>query len=210
MMAMRNSQGVIVKIKKILVVLFLAQGIASLSGCAKIYHVPIVPRTIAILPFANETTNLDGPVIVRKKLYERINHITYYRAIPLNEVDTKLHGIGITDGGQLRAVTPQQLGKALGAEVLYYGNLQVFTPTRITLGDVVRLNVKMVDPDTGNLIWEKTTGVPSMAKLDYKDSVLDNLVNLGKRAVIEKVIKIPLEKEINRLVAKMVYEMPRY
>src|SRR5690349_8925835 len=78
-----------------------------LGGCslgprylAKEFH---PPQIIAVLPFDNETNDVEGPELVRKALIEVLPRRGYL-VLDKESVDTVLREkFGITDGGQLRA-----------------------------------------------------------------------------------------------------------
>jgi hypothetical protein len=75
---------------------------------------------------------------------------------PLDAVDEQPRALGITDGGQLRAVTPQKLASVLGVDGLLYGEIEDYKYRKIgtyanRLADV---RLTLVDPQTGRALWE--------------------------------------------------------
>ena len=114
------------------------------------------PRAIAVLPFANETNDVEGPESVRKLLIELLPRRGY---APMNEetVDRTLREkLGITEGGQLGSVTAQEIGQELGCDGLMYGNLLTFMdlPLGYVRKRTVKADLKLVDSRTGNVLWE--------------------------------------------------------
>jgi hypothetical protein len=101
----------------------------SVVACApsKVYlsEKYVAARKVAILPMANETTDLDGPIYVRQMIYEQLA-LRGFDLLPLADVAEKLRTQGFTDGGQLKAATPRQLGEWTGADTLFYPVLEDF------------------------------------------------------------------------------------
>lgn len=136
----------------------------GLSGCAtgpkylaKDYA---PPARVAVLPFGNETNDVDGPESVRKLLTELLPTRGYV-AVPEDRVDQVLkEKFGITDGGQLDSVTPQELGKALDVDGLIYGNLISFVdiPLGFASKRTVKAEFRLVDAKSGEKIWEDRKG----------------------------------------------------
>jgi hypothetical protein len=129
-----------------------------LSGC--VVHHP--PRPY-VLPFTNETNDVDGPVVLRKKMIEALEDHSYV-VKDVKETDEILRDrMGITLGGQLSLTTPQKLGQELGVEGVLYGTLMDFNETTLGAIDIkkVRGKFKLVDTMTGQNIWERGLGVRS-------------------------------------------------
>lgn len=131
------------------------------SGCAlnPSYLAPNfhTPERIAVLPFANETNDVEGPEIVRKALLD-ILPSRGYGVVPPEEVDTVLREkFGVTDGGQLVSVAPQRIARALGADGLIFGNLLAFQdlPLGYARKRTVKANLRLLDGGTGELLWEE-------------------------------------------------------
>ncbi|MBU2572590.1 MAG: DUF799 family lipoprotein [Elusimicrobia bacterium] len=81
------------------------------------------PMTVAVLPFENETTDLDAVGLYRQ-LFATALLEKGYKVIPTAEVDEKLREMGITQGGQLGAFKNADLQQKLDAEALVFGNLK--------------------------------------------------------------------------------------
>src|SRR5262249_47408017 len=113
------------------------------------------PQKIAVLPMANETTDLDGPPFVRQLIFNNLA-ARGYMLVPLEQMDAKLLAEGFTDGGQLNAVTPQKLGEWVGADGLFYGTLVNFS--YINLGYYWQRKVtifgRLVSATSGEKLWE--------------------------------------------------------
>jgi len=120
----------------------------------------IPPETLAILPFTNETNDIEAPGLVRKFLVEILPEYGY--AFSNSEkIDSILkENFGITDGGQLGSVSPEKLGQALLADGLLYGNVLSFQdlPLGYFRKRTVKITLKIVDSKTGRLLWEDQKG----------------------------------------------------
>jgi hypothetical protein len=113
---------------------------------------------IAILPFANETNTVDAPEILRTLLFE-VAAGRRYALQPLEETDRRLREqLQISDGGQLAAAIPSELGDALEVETLFYGD--VLEWKKVTTGIynmvTVKARFKLVDAASGAVRWERT------------------------------------------------------
>lgn len=139
-----------------------------LSGCA---IVPVQPtgdpnnpiKRLAVLPFRNDTTDVDAPNFVRERLIPALER-RLYRVIPVEETDRILRDqLGITLGGQLEMASVAKLKEALQADGLLYGTIMDFGD--VTTGLVnerkVRGKFKIIDTATETVFWENGLGVKS-------------------------------------------------
>jgi hypothetical protein len=139
-----------------------------LSGCA---IVPVQPngdpnnpiKRLAVLPFRNDTTDVDAPNFVRERLIPALER-RLYPVIPVEETDRILRDqLGITLGGQLEMASVAKLKEALQADGLLYGTIMDFG--EVTTGLVnekkVRGKFKIIDTATETVFWENGLGVKS-------------------------------------------------
>jgi hypothetical protein len=120
-------------------------------------------KRVAVLPLKNETTDVDGPVVLRKKMVEALEDRSY-TVKDTKETDRILRDqMGITLGGQLDLTSARELGETLGVEGLLYGTLMDFD--EVTTGAInvkkVRGKFKLVSAMTGQAVWERGLGVRS-------------------------------------------------
>jgi hypothetical protein len=142
--------------------------LAAATGCLpppshfpRDYSNPI--KRVAILPMTNDTNDVDGPVVMRKKMAQALERRSYVVQDP-KETDQILRDrMGITLGGQLSLTTAQKLGEELGVEGVLYGTLMDFDES--TLGAInvrkVRGKFMLVNTMTGLTMWERGLGVRS-------------------------------------------------
>ena len=120
-------------------------------------------RTIAVLPFVNNTNDVDGPVYVRTLFAAELDR-HQYTVKPLAEVDQILKDqMSVTLGKQLDMITPKQLGETLGVDAVIIGSLDNFDQLMTGVYNVkkVRVRTKLVNCKTGQTVWRNGIGVKS-------------------------------------------------
>lgn len=167
------------------------------------------PGRVAVLPMSNDTNDLDGPIFVRKALFNMlVRH--GYQLIPLDEVDAKLKVQGFTDGGQLKAATPQKIGEWIGADGLFYSTLEDFN--YILLGFYTQREVKiqgqMVDAQTGEKLWESEGGLTSRVVAASKEEAKRQFAIQTATKFAEKLTHIPLQFETEAAVVRLLNTLP--
>ena len=146
-----------------------------LSSCTTLPDRGVKPNyTVAVLPINNATTDVDGPVLVRRVFNDKIQK--YYKTKPLKDVDKLLMDqMGITLGAQLNMTTPQKLGELLGVDAVIYGYLLNFDDIKTVALNVrrVRAGFKMVDVKSGRTIWAGGHGVSNITGVVPVDFFID-------------------------------------
>jgi hypothetical protein len=193
---------------------FVCAGLFIVCGCASgpaVYVAKDVPpfQRMAVLPMSNETNDLDGPVFIRSL----IQHDLAYRGanlVPLNVVDAKLKDNGFTDGGQLRAAKPVDIGQWLGADTLFYTTLVDFS--YINAGFYwqrkVTVTGRLVDARTGARIWETTRGWTTRWVVIDKERAQREFVTQLAIQAAQKLIHQPLAIESRRTVDRLLNTIP--
>lgn len=192
---------------------FLLGCVLVLSGCTikpkflASDYVP--PRSIALLPMGNQTNDMDGPEVVRNMMFKYLPRRGYY-SIPIDRIDEILKKNGITQGGQLYAITPEKLGQELGVDALMYGELLEFGTLNIGFyrRKQVEASFKIVDAGTGKVLWE------DVRKVSTKKFALD--ADAAKRAfaeglaekVVGKMLNIHLKAETRECIRRIVSTLP--
>jgi hypothetical protein len=165
---------------------------------------------VAVLPFDNQSTDLGAADVMRRLAVEEFSK-RGYQPLPLEEVDGKLAGLGVSEGGQLPSVKPEDLAKALGADLLCYGDVQDFTFQN--LGFVIRknvaLNVRLLAVSTGETLYE-ATGVGQDIKIyTNKDEAKKAFVEQLAVRLVQNLLKSPLRKEAEAAAWKTLDGLPR-
>ena len=81
------------------------------------------PMKVAVLPFENESLDIEAADVYRELFYLGIQE-KQYTVVPMAEVDAKLKAMGISEGGQLAAFRKTDLQRKLGADALFFGDLK--------------------------------------------------------------------------------------
>jgi hypothetical protein len=81
------------------------------------------PQIIALLPTNNQTTDVNGAIVFRNLLYEKLRDKKYAKLLDIAVVDSLLNEQGITDGGQLATIGKEELFKALFVDGLLFIDL---------------------------------------------------------------------------------------
>ncbi len=176
--------------------------ILTLAGCMIPQPRPYLPRDVnnplkrvAVLPMKNDTTDVDGPELVRKKMVASLENRSYV-VQDLKETDQILRDrMGITLGGQLDMSTAQKLGETLGVEGVLYGNLMDFDETTTGIINVkkVRGKFKLVNAMTGQTVWSRGLGVKSEMRMQGAAGSVGTLVSRAADARDKEVPWVLLE-----------------
>jgi len=135
-------------------------------------------KKVAVLPMKNDTSDVDGPELVRKKMVQALQNHSYV-VMDLKETDQLLRDrMGITLGGQLELSTAQKIGETLGVQGLLYGQLMDFD--ELTTGAInvkkVRGRFNLVNTMTGQTIWARGLGVRSEMRMQGTEGQAAELI----------------------------------
>jgi hypothetical protein len=190
---------------------FVAASVLLLVGCEPPPVLPPLVETVAVLPFDNESNNLDAPDILQKLVFEALKD-SPYKSLEIDAVNGKLEKVGIVDGGQLAIVDPTKLGKDLGVQALIFGYVENFDYTNIGfyLQRKVKLDLKMVDVQTGATLWEGSgTGMQPQVFLNKDEAKKAFLEGVAKQT-IDKIAKSPLDAEAKTAVENALRKLPGF
>lgn len=167
------------------------------------------PGRVAVLPFDNRSTDLVGPELLRKLVVADLRSHGY-EPQPLEDVDAKLREIGVTDGGQLRAVRAEKLRETLGEDGLVYGTVEEFAFLNVgfAVRRVVRLHLRFVNGATGETLWEDTgQGITEWFTFKRKDAERAFMEGVAQRA-LELAFRTPLMPESREAIRQLFYKLP--
>lgn len=158
---------------------------------------------MAILPFTDETTSIDGPPMLRTLIYGSLT-AAGYRIQPLEETDKLLLSHGLTQGGQLGAADQAELCKWLGVERLFYGDINEFGEVMAGVYNrrMIKGRVMLWDLKDGGLVWALDT---SVIKVNTSKSFLGGMFSQLAKGLIERIKNKPLAYE-SGLFARQVAE----
>ncbi|MBI1979489.1 MAG: DUF799 family lipoprotein [Elusimicrobia bacterium] len=120
------------------------QGLSSTFKNSKSKTVFNPDSKVAILPLENYTNDIRVPSAVREQLTLEASRLGFH-VVPYDKVEELLRMQGFTDGGQLSATTPKELGKIVGAELLVMGVVEALRKS----------SLKLVHAPSGNTIFQK-------------------------------------------------------
>ncbi|MBI4056689.1 MAG: DUF799 family lipoprotein [Elusimicrobia bacterium] len=169
-----------------------------------------IPRSVAVLPFENQSLDLMGPEMLRKMTVQRLG-FWGYTIVPLEQSDAKLQGMGITDGGQLKSLSPQEIGKQLGVEGLCYGTVEQFSFQNVGfyLKRSVGVRLKLVSALSGERLWEGSGEARVVEVHGKKDKAERAFVRGLAQKAAENMFKSPLKPEANEALDRLFLKIPR-
>ncbi|MBI4776647.1 MAG: DUF799 family lipoprotein [Deltaproteobacteria bacterium] len=112
------------------------------------------PKTVAVLPFLNETGKEEAPEVVRRCFYNHFSSLPYLD-MELFRVDSLLRSKGVTDPTNVQKMTPQQLGAILNVDAVIYGTITHYNRIYAVLVSDVAVGaiLRMADTKTGEDLW---------------------------------------------------------
>ncbi len=168
------------------------------------------PIKIAILPFANETTDLASAELSRLFFIIGLKE-KGYDVVDMETTDRILKENGITDGGQLNSISPTELQKKLGTEGLLYGS--VIDAEYSTLGIVKKkkATVKIIVKQNEKNVWQdqetvKEGGLGNLA--NPLQGLTEQVVDKTFEKAFAKYSGHPLEPLFEALIYKLQNKMP--
>jgi hypothetical protein len=181
------------------------------GGCRVPVPGPPLVETLAVLPFDNDSNDLNAPDILQRYVYLALKP-SVYKVIDINEVNAKLESVGIVDGGQLVVVDPVKLGRDLGVHALMFGVVTHFDYVNIGFyrHRKVGLELRLVDVATGETIWEKSgQGYTPMVAFDADDAKKEFTKGVADQ-MAEKMLKSPLDDEARVAAIRTLTGLPGF
>ena len=162
--------------------------------------------SVAILPFTDQTTSIDGPPMLRTLLHEALRDAGY-RIQPLEETDKLLFSHGFTQGGQLGAADQAEICKWLGVERIFYGDINEFGEVMAGVYNrrMIKGRVMLWDLRSGNYIWSMDAAV---IKAEMSKSFLGGMFAQLAKGLAERIKNKPLAYEASVFSAKIVEALP--
>lgn len=171
----------------------------------------IVPDgRIALLPFENYSNDVSAPDLLREEVSKRFA-LRGYAPLGTGETDEKLRAIGITDGGQLPAVKPADIGRALGVDLLCYGSLEDFTFQNLgfVIRKSVRLRLKIVSAGTGETLFEASGRGRDVRLFLNRDEATAAFIVYSAEKLAQNMLKHPLLAESERAMGDIFGRLPQ-
>lgn len=171
-------------------------------------HASSFPAAIALLPLENQSLDLRAPELLRDLLDTYLSAASF-NLTDVKEAEEKIRGIGIQEGGQLNAVTPQKLGALLEADALLYGDIETFNNANIGVyaSRTVKVRLWLVDAKTGTVLWE-TEKSKANSELGISKGAAKNILIKGyANKAVENILDSPLYPESEDVVRLLVREL---
>ncbi|MCK4353549.1 DUF799 family lipoprotein [candidate division WOR-3 bacterium] len=167
------------------------------------------PNKVALLLLDNQSNDLQVVGLVRELFFRKLKD-RGFKLVALQVVDTTLFNIGITDGGQLRAIEPRELFSKLCADWLIYGTILKadYITTGIYSKKEVKMKFKIVSAMEDTTIWEgEGTGLESDINLNLKEAG-KKLFEQIKEKVISNIFDHPLRREAEEAINEASRKLP--
>ena len=144
--------------KKIIVIVGLVS--IFLSGCATVepydYSAFIAskPRSILVIPPMNDTVEVNAPYTFISTITRPLAEKGYY-VFPVAVIDTFLKENGLPTPAEMNDVPLDKLREYIGADAVLYTHINQWGQKYQVVSSkaVVSANLKLVDAQTGNVIW---------------------------------------------------------
>jgi len=113
-----------------------------------------MPRTVAVLPFVDQSKSKQGIEAVRRAFYNHFSALPY-TDVELYRVDRLLRKAGLTDPKVIANTPPQRLGEILNADAVILGDVSNFDKFYALLYSQVAVGaeMKMFDTKSGHFLW---------------------------------------------------------
>jgi hypothetical protein len=165
---------------------------------------PFVVTVVTTLPFDNASASIDAPKILRAQLHPRIQRKGYVLQ-PMGDTDSKLNGMGIQLGGQIKGVDPKELREKLGADLVVWGT--VYESSSLVTGVYnsrkVDAEIIVTDLRTGEVIWKDRQRIATDDQNFGAKKGIDFLAG-----AVQGVVKADMTKEHILMADTLVNRMP--
>ena len=115
------------------------------------------PRSIVVVPPFNKTTAVDAPGMFTTTISQPFAEKGYY-IFPVFLTRDILIDMGLSDEGLNSQVPPQRFRETFGADAVLFVTITAWTTTYVFLSSAVTVEAvyKLVDTDSGEVIWQTT------------------------------------------------------
>jgi len=112
------------------------------------------PRTVAILPFVDESRSKKGTDTVRKHFYNHFSSLPF-KDMELYRVDHLLRKAGLNDPEGIKNMPPEELGKILNVDAVIFGSISNFDKIFAVVYSQVSVGaeMEMYETKTGHFLW---------------------------------------------------------
>jgi nucleoid-associated protein YgaU len=148
-------------------------------------------RTIAILPFKNQTDNEEISKILREAVFRNLS-LKGYDLIKFKQIDQRLK-MASYHTKEINTVGNYKLGRVLEADALMYGTVtkcsKLFSViySRITIG----AELELVDTSDSKTIWKANheelthSGTPPMSPFSIPEKIIESSINVRDKVIVD-------------------------
>jgi len=177
-------------------------------------------RTIAILPFKNQTENEEIPTILREAVFRNMS-LKGYDLIKLKQIDQRLM-MASYHTKEIDIIGNYKLGRILEADALMYGTVtkcsKLFSViySRITIS----AELELVDITDSKTIWKANheelthSGTPPMSPFAIPEKIIESSINVRNKVIIDtagtlarKLVKGIPERDIQEVLTDYAIEI---
>lgn len=167
---------------------FLLLAVAIVAGCAsppdysafRAHH----PRSILVIPPINESTDLKATYGVLSTVTRPLAEMGYY-VFPVAVIDQFLKENGMPTPGEMNQIPLNKIDEVIGADAVLYLVVNQYG-TKYSIIDsssIVRMHARLVDVQTGNLLWS--------GAIEFRDSSSsgsNDLIGMLISAAVNQVV----------------------
>ena len=177
-------------------------------------------RTIAILPFKNQTDNEEIPKILRDAVFRNLS-LKGYDLIKLKQIDQRLK-MASYHTNEINTMGNYKLGRILEADALMYGTVtkcsKLFSVvySRITIA----AELELVDTSDSKTIWKANheelthSGTPPMSPFAIPEKIIASSINVRDKVIVDtadtlakKLVKGIPERDIQEILTDFAIEI---
>lgn len=137
------------------------------------------PRSILVLMPTNESTEIKASSAVLTNAIFPLSEAGYYIFDPSLVNDTFKFN-GVYEPSEIHQISVNKLKQIFGADSVLYINIKEYGSTYMVLDSVTKVSVeaKLVDTNTGNIMWQKTASATnsSQGSSDIASMLLNALI----------------------------------
>ncbi|MFO8056626.1 MAG: DUF799 family lipoprotein [bacterium] len=113
------------------------------------------PKSIAVLPFDNMSTDLDATPLIRPIVAKRLRY-KGYKVPDLKWADKRLQEAGVLIAHDVYSFTPEELGDILSVDAVMFGTVTDFSTKYAVLAAsvTIQLRLELADCETGEMLWQ--------------------------------------------------------
>lgn len=120
------------------------------------------PLSILVLPPINNTTEVVAPYSVLAQVIAPISESGFY-ALPVALVEQTFRNNGLTEAHDIHALPKEKLHEIFGADAALYLDIQEYGTSYVIISSdtVVTVSAKLIDLQTGAILWQKAATASS-------------------------------------------------